>query len=517
MLAAFPGSATTHSVTNDEPLFPKSPPPDHLIVVDGLHITDPERFMLVSLEGILAKTEPRLYFYPSPLPFDDGAHEEENRWLAEMEAKWGVTHENLNDPWAILALFLDEVEGFVVFDPALPQTVNVATTLAGLERAVLAHPDIVDELTGLGLTAVADLRGQFADNLALYTWAFAELWPRCNHGIMAFLQADLAPLRDYLVAHDVFTMQLDPHHYAERPLLEQILAATPRDIPIMGWPLDELLGVMLFSRYGKYLVAADFTPNLSAHSGLAAPEFTQTHITDWPNLENKIHVAFAYTDGDSLAYANRWMPDWFDDPAYDQVPIGWEISCSLVDVAPEVLDFFFDRMTDNNFLIGPVSGVGYIYPNQYGDLDGFMAKSRTCLSRADLRTLWLLNDDLTLSDDLANRYGAELNLLGIFMDYWPTADKGWYFSSNGTPVVHSQYTYLIGPEQIADILDEAALAKEFFYPDVPTFVFIGVNGWITSPTYLKTIADGLDDRYTVVRPDGLFAAMRAARAQGLMP
>ncbi|NLH49984.1 MAG: hypothetical protein GX444_15495 [Myxococcales bacterium] len=515
------GDPAAVSVADDDdddddasPLFPKSPEPHHLIVIDGLNLTDAERLLFVSLQGVLAQTEPRLYFDPSPLPYNDGTHEEEGRWLTEMQTKWGVTSETAADPWAVFDGFLGDVSGYVVYDPDLPQTVNVATTLAGLRQAVIAHPDLIPALEGRGLPLVEDLRGRFADHVELYTWAFAELWLDCNHEIMAFLQDGLMPLRDYLIAQRVFTLQLDPHHYAERPLLEEILAATPRDIPILGWPLDELLGVILFSQYGKYLVAADYTPNLSAHSGLPPLPITQEHVVDWPEVENRIHVAFAYTDGDSLAYANRWMPDWFDDPAYGELPIGWELSCSLYDLAPDVLGFYYDRMDENDFVLGPVSGVGYIYPNRYPDLDPFLAKSKTCLDRAAMRTLWLLNDDLTLSDDLANRYGAALDLLGIYMDYWPTADKGWYFSTNGTPVVHSQYTYLVGPEQIGDILAEAAIAKEYFYPDVPTFVFIGVNGWVTSPTYIQSFVAGLDDRYRVVRPDALFAAMRAARERG---
>jgi len=498
-------------------VFPKSPMPQHLTVLDGHVLSVPMKLLMVSLQGVLAKTEPRLYFHPSILNSYDPAHEEEVRWLNEMETKWDVTSETASDPWAVFDSFVDEIEGYIVYDPDVPQTVNLATTLAGLENAVIAHPDLIADLNARGLTAVMDLRGQFVDNVALYTWAFDEVWPEANQTIVAFLDDNSYPLRDYLVANNIFVFQLDPHHYAERPLLETILSTMPANIPILGWPLDELLGVIIFSQHGKFHIATDHVSNLSAHSGLPRPELSQTHITEWPEVENKIHIAFAYTDGDSIAYMNRWMADWWDDPAFDTLPLGWEISANQVDLGPDVIGYFYDRLTENNVIIGPACGIGYIYPSHYPDLDAFLALTDEYMQMADMRTIWLINDDLTLPDDIANQYGEVLDLLGIFIDYWPNSDKGWYMTSNGTPVLRSHYVYLVGPEQIPGILDDAAIEKEFLYPDMPTFVFIGVNGWGTSPTYLKSLVDELDDRYLVLRPDAMFAAMRTAAEKGWLP
>jgi len=495
----------------DEPImFPKSPMPQHLVVVDGCNLSDAMRTLLVSLQGVLAKTEPRLYFYPSPSSWFDSLHDQENRWLGEMQTKWDVTSETMTDPWAVLDRFIDDVDGFIVFDPDLPQSINVATTLAGLNHAVIADPSLIADLEGRGLTALEDLRGRFADNVELYTWAFANVWPESNQGILAFLQEDLMPLRDYLVANNIFTFQLDPHHWAERPLLETVLNGTPANIPILGWPLDELLGVIIFSIYGKYLVCTDFVANLSAHSGLPRPELTQTHITEFPEVENKIYVSFAYTDGDSMSYLNRWLPMWFDDPAYDQLPIGWEVALAPLDLAPDVISYYYDHLTENNMIIGPVSGLGYMYPNRYPDLGTFLEQTKPYLDAAAMRTLWVINDDLTFPDDIANQYGLDLDLLGIYIDYWPTSDKGWYLTSEGIPVLRSRVTYLASYEQIPNILSDAAIEKEYLYPDEPTFVFLGVNGWTTTPTYLKSIVDGLDDRYVVLRPDAMFAAMKTA-------
>ena len=498
-------------------VFPKSPMPQHLVVLDGYALSQPERYLMTSLQGVLAKSEPRLYFDPSPTPRHDLNHEEEGRWLEVLETKYGVTWETADDSWAVLDQYIDEVDGYIVYDPELPQTVNVATPLAGIHHALIAHPDLIPALTARGLNAVDDLRERFEDDTELYTWAFENVWPQCHPGLLAFLDHTLPPLRDYLVAHNVFTVQLDFGHHNEGPLLDRILAETPANIPILGWPLEEYLGMITFSSFNKFHVCNSGVPNLTVHSGLPAPELTQDHITEWPVVENKIHVAFAFTDGDSMGYLHQWMAGRWDDPARGEVPIGWEMSIAPVDLSPDVISYFYANKTDNDVIIGPASGLGYIYPNHYDDLDAFLDLTAPYMAATDMRTIWLINDDLTLPDDIVVAYAQALDLNGIFIDYWPNSDKKWRLASDGTPVLRSRYAYFFGMGQVEKILADALVEKEYLYPDVPTFVFIGLNGWEAMPGDIKDAVDDLDDRYVVLRPDAMFAAMRTAAAQGLLP
>jgi len=192
------------------------------------------------------------------------------------------------------------------------------------------------------------------------------------------------------------------------------------------------------------------------------------------------------------------------------VPMGWEFNSAAKDLAPQIVRYFNSTLTDNDCFIGPVSGIGYIYPRLYPDLDAFLEITAEYWQWHGFKNIWLINDDLTMADDILTAYSGALPIgeQGIFVDYWPNADKGWYWASDGTPVVRSHYVYLVGTDQIQGLLDEAAITKQYLYPDVPMFFFVGVNGWGVNPTMLKGITESLDERYIVVRPDVMLALMR---------
>jgi len=506
-LAARPAAAIGEMPREHTPIFPRANAPSHLAVYDARADAFEMQLLLTTLQGVINKSEPRIYLIL--------VNSVDEFWLQEMVDDYGVTTETIGNAWDLFERFKAELSGFVVYDPALPATANLAATIAGIEQAVVAAPTLTAELESRGLTGVEDLRGRFPDNVALYEWAMDEIWPDANHGIMCFSDPLLATLRDYLTANDIMTVMLDPHVPAERALLEEILAETPAHIPLLGWAIDELLGVIIFSEHAKFHVASDWARNLSVYSGLPFPELAQDHQNTYaPAVENKIYLAFAYTDGDNVAYSLDAMWSKWNDPARGEIPLGWEVSFNLVDLGPQAIRYYYETKTGNDMFIGPACGVGYIYPNRYPDLDAFLELTAPYMQAADMDTIWLINDDLTLPDDQATAYARALDLHGIFIDYWPNLDKGFYFASDGTPVVRSQYVYLLGAEQIAEVLAQKELEKQYLYPDSPFFVFIGVNGWSTTPTFIKGIIDGLDDQYEVLRPDALFAAMRKAHAEG---
>ena len=501
-------SGSHHPLTPKErvPVFPRSSPPSHLYVYDIRGDSYEMQLLLTTLQGVTSQTEPRIYllFDTSTDPF----------WLQEMVDDYGVIYETVADPWTLVDLFVAELDGAIVYDPDLPASVNLATTLAGINQAVVVAPSLLAQAASHGLSVVEDLRGEFADNVEMFTWAMANVWPLANQGILCFSDPRITRLRDYLSAHKILTIMLDPHILDERELLEQILAQTPPNLPLLGWAIDELLGVIVFSQGGKFHVASDGARNMSVTSGLPAPTLSQDHAAFDGQIENKIYLSFALTDGDNVSYSLESLWHMWNDPARGQIPLGWEISFNLLDLGPQAIRYYYETKTPNDMFIGPACGIGYIYPNHYPDLDAFLDLTRPYMQDADMDTIWLINDDLTLPDRYAVAFANGLSLAGIFIDYWPNLDKGFYFASDGTPVLRSQYVYLIGPDQIERILSEKQTEKNFLYPDSPFFLFIGVNGWGTPPTLIKSITDGLSDDFVLLRPDEMFAAMRKAKAAG---
>jgi len=496
-----------------EPLFPRSPPPGLLRVYDAAEDSVELKNLLVSLQGIVNRTEPRIFLLSSAERWPD-PWEKEGFWLEQARSDFGLSTVEVDDPWELLDEFAGEVAGAVVTDPEQVHTNNVATVFAGIHDAILVDPSLLPQVEQRGLPVIEDLRGRFESNEQMYRWAFETLWPDCDQSVLAFHNAQIPSLRDYLIAHRIFTFQPDMHRPGERALLEEVLTAAPDHVPVLGWVIDELMGVMILSRHAKFHVASDNSPNLSVYSGLEMSSPGYDDPPQVPEPQNAIYVGFAYTDADNLAYIQRSMVEQWQDPARGAVPLGWSFNAAARDLAPHLVSYFHRTRSPMDVFIGPASGIGYMYPNLYPDLDGFLEITAPYYRWSGFDTAWIINDDLTLPDQVAVKYARALDLQGIFVDYWPNGDRKFHFASDGTPVLRSWYVYLLGPEQIPGLLADAATAKEQLYPDAPLFVLIGVNAWVTPPSLVLEIAEGLDSRFRVVRPDLMFGLMRRSRELG---
>jgi hypothetical protein len=196
----------------------------HLDVADIEQLSGAEQIMLVTLQGVVNRREPRLYLLQSP--------DEEGKytWLRDG---LGVPYTVHRNAWSLVARYRDEVKGSIIYDPEVPDSINVATTLAGLRDAVVASPELAKRLAGrpYNLPVLEDLRGRFEGRLDAYTWQYEHLWPRTTHRMLV----GLAPQRSVPIPPGI------PEHF--RTVLEedeQIRDASNRDVYELD--LSEFLG-----------------------------------------------------------------------------------------------------------------------------------------------------------------------------------------------------------------------------------------------------------------------------------
>jgi len=142
------------------PTFPQA---FHLDAADLTALDGDQQGLLVSLQGIVNRTRPRLYFYWGTDPTN-------LEWLETIRVPYTTTTE----PWSLFQRYRSEVSGAIVYDPNVPDTINLATTLAGVHNAVIATADLA---ASYQLPVVEDLRGRFANKLAVYQYALANVWP----------------------------------------------------------------------------------------------------------------------------------------------------------------------------------------------------------------------------------------------------------------------------------------------------------------------------------------------------
>jgi len=106
------------------PTFPEA---FHLDAADLSLLSGDQQALLVTLQGIVNRRRPRLYLYWGTDPSNQD-------WLNTINVPSTVT----TDPWSLFDRYRSEVCGAIIYDPNVPDTVNIATTLSGLHNAVIA-------------------------------------------------------------------------------------------------------------------------------------------------------------------------------------------------------------------------------------------------------------------------------------------------------------------------------------------------------------------------------------------
>lgn len=145
------------------PLFP---PARFFEAADLSSLSGDQQSLLVTLQGIVNRRLPRLYFYWGTDPTTQ-------EWLTTNQVPYQV----VSDPMNLLDRYRQEIAGAIIYDPDLPDSVNLATNLAGIKGGVIATASLAQSLN---LPILDDLRGRFNNKLDAYTWALDHLWPQLS-------------------------------------------------------------------------------------------------------------------------------------------------------------------------------------------------------------------------------------------------------------------------------------------------------------------------------------------------
>ena len=114
-------------------LLPRFAPVQSLDVADMGGQSGDERLLFGTLQGVVNRERPQIYLI-------EDADEGNEAW----PSTFAVPQRRVADPWTLVERYRDALRGIVVYDPAQPDSINVATTLAGLRDAVVAEPGARD-------------------------------------------------------------------------------------------------------------------------------------------------------------------------------------------------------------------------------------------------------------------------------------------------------------------------------------------------------------------------------------
>ncbi len=521
--------------TGDQPRWPSASSPFPVLPAgSNLHVIPvgpstnlSTRLLLASLQGLASRTGAHLY-----LDLHDEATNASSM-LSFLVSKYSLTFDIMTIDAAISA-FLPNAAGIAVYDPARPESMNVATMKAAQQGAVLVGPDLAESLrarSNLPITfdyAASDWAP--LGPIATTDRALRELLPASSPSLLAILPPDHWAIRDYLIATRTFVFY-EPQGVlatpAETAATMRVLRATPRGIPILGWfesptLTEENSFVQMASAEGKFIVGVQELPNLSELTAFGrADTHRQVPVSgSIPNLEdNKTYVVLAVPDGDNVDFVSGRMRELWSEPERGNrtMPLAWSINPLLADLAPPLLDWYYDTATPFDRFIAAPSGAGYLYPDYTGpgDLPAYLSLTDRYMAAADLDVVWLLNaftaSEIPYSDETLSAYVGGVHPVGIVLDYddQPRTRDAWVAAGGGnaSPVIRSTHFWTTEDNFFGKL--DAALAAS---SDGPWFL------WLTVYTFRYDLRDtrGLMDRLAaqvggnleIVTPTTFFTLLR---------
>jgi hypothetical protein len=378
------------------------------------------KLLFTTLQGLVNRTKPRIYVKDTAVDDQEGA----TFWLD----KFNVPETPVADPMTLLTKYASEIGGIVIYDPSVVDTINLATTIAGIEGGVVASPALATTLGAApyNLKTLVDVRTLgLKTNLDVYNYELANYASKASTRLIIGLDptdpAKADCLRDYAVAIGAAVVWLDSTQSAQLNLLTKFLANLDSNAPYLGWWVSEPSGVGTSAQYRVPVFAADWSRNLTVFGGVPRTINPPTPPAP-PTLDTtKAYVAIFMSDGDNLQENQHLIPLKWKDPNRGKVPMSWTTQPALVDVAPVILDYYYSTATPNDVMVSGPSGLGYTYPQQWpqtptDSFADYSIRSANYLERAGLNVITVWNNGvlLTASTTQANDYATNMpHLLGV--------------------------------------------------------------------------------------------------------
>lgn len=510
----------------------------NLDVYDLRGATQEVQLAAATCVGILNRPQPRVYLIVSG---------DDDYWLKQLMPAFSQTiASQVGD--AALNVLMEKyhlhIQGLIIYDPNLIDTINIATTLAGQRDGIVVSPVLAQDMQRLySLPVLADLRiYRWRSRLQAYQWAQQNLLSDCSSHLIAGLDPKIASgLRSFLVATRTFVYWLDTSQHlldfnagllSERTLTEQIYHCfTPGTIHL-GWFIDEPSGVAMTSQAGIAVLASDWFTNQEVWTAMGSSSSVMpvqaTSNTDMQIATDKVYVSFTVSDGDNLQYCQHRMLRLWHDSTRGSVPIGWTISPALLEAAPAMAQYYIDSATPNDELIAGPSGAAYMFPSHWpvASLAQFLQRTGKLMQLMGLKIVAALDTDFLYSTRLpllskvsltgmafTHRarqqdfvhalvpYGVQGILSGAGFLLNTTAS--WHMGA-GLPVYRNLGLADSVERAVKLIKSAAANAKR------PHFLNIYCLAWTMGPSDIKQVTEQLGDDYEVVLPRTLLAMLAKA-------
>ena len=529
-----------------------------------------EAMAVACLQGIINRKSPEVYVlsrkntrpqYWLDILSKDG------RWLQGREVK------PLAEIGQLVKLVDKRLKGAVIWDPTVPASVNVATTIAGVEDGVVLSPEYADRyLKAWQLPVLADLRGRFtgaetgSKKNDAYRWAIREYLAkgRCSSHLLCLFEDSFSTrargdigyvlTRDWAVKNRAFGFDLSPWG-DEKPqddpdqrlgldleTYKLMLAETLRHSA--GKQVTELTGFFAFSKYSDHepvptewesvwlmspyncyqnTISRDCF-NQSLHSQAPRKPLQQHRAAKTVPLENKAYLCILMADYDSATPLYEFLPNHWHNADRGKTPLAWGINPNLLETYPDLIAYFYSTATAADTFTADASAAGYMNPNRVRKeyLPLFVKHNQRFFREADMDIAPMVLDWDQPSPDVKDAFQkfAPGGFATIVMDLHGTGGKlpephVW----KGMPVVEliNDTCNFASADQTAAAMAHAIKARGNSTPGFYFFRIVWVNPTNIADTLTAFRKERPDLDFEVLDPHTFFALFKESQARQQKP
>lgn len=397
------------------PTFPSAT--GELDAIMSNNLTDEEILTITCLQGLVNAKETRLALFI----------ENVEQWanIYGYKSKKAIERKDI---FEVLKKYTPEVSGVVLYSRKQEQScadyANLATSIANMKQAIPMNENTYKAWVkqGIELPVVVDLTElKYTERADLYQYFYNNYWKDCSKRILFIQDPTFYQMRDLASASGsaVIYLSCSSSDAKELALAKKFFAdMTPGESLLMGWNGQERELMTTAAAHGLSCVPCDYfkSPSLFAQD----LDVKINAVPDMPELENKIYIAFYFSDGDNIQYNMNAMKEYWDSSrAYrSKLPINWTISPSLLDVAPGMMNYYYESATETECFVSGPSGLGYTLPiNSFGPNQG---------------NNFTNNDYFAKYVQMSNRYLAATGLRAVTIWDNLTADQREIYSKEGS-------------------------------------------------------------------------------------
>lgn len=469
--------------------------PTFLYVVLQDSMNTSERTMVASLQGLVnGHCSSQIYTLKSSQP-------DYKIWLEDLKSNYKVSYKILSDPWQLLNIYKDYIEGYVLYSNKIPRnpSINNASSLAALNKAIVIDEAIEARVRKNDITKIkGDCRN--TDE----SWAYNNLWNKgLNHSTVIQLSPDKdASLRDYALMTKSLVFYEDS--IDKTTLRDKIFSSMDDNSICLGWGPDEFINVSTASKYGVSVVAADWSYNLTTLSSFPSTPILKKSSLPIPKEENIHYVTFIMSDGDNQQWnlgTNYGSDKWFGYPNRYKLDLGWSMSPSLYYLTPTVFNLYYKSINNekdnNNFIVSP-SGNGYMYPSKFdkNKLNTYINTLNDYMQKVDEKYVAIIDDSAFNNIDLWNKFTKKSNIQGLFYLDYHRHDKfqGKILWSNNKPIVSCRdllWSKLENEDELVKKINDRVNSGQVNVNNPEAYTFVYVHVWSKGVSNVEEVVSKL--------------------------